>query len=243
MQYRLRVLDSAGALATVSLDARDEADARTQARAKSLKVLSADRTGGATALPKLGGSRFSATLFCEELLSMLSAGLSIVECVEGLASKEESAAGRAMFERMLARLREGRRFSEALGGESALFPALLIAIVRSSERTSSLPDSLDRYLRYQAQIEGMTRRLISASIYPVILLAVGSLVVAFLMGFVVPKFATVYKSSGRELPLLSQWMLIWGGFAGQYAVWLVGGMVAVMVAAALMQGDFSRVTD
>ena len=49
MQYRLRVLDSAGALATVSLDARDEADARTQARAKSLKVLSADRTGGANA--------------------------------------------------------------------------------------------------------------------------------------------------------------------------------------------------
>ena len=241
MQYRLRVLDSAGVLGTVSVDARDEADARSQARAKALKVLSADQLGSKAALPSIGGGRFSATLFCEELLSMLAAGLSIVECVEGLASKEESATGRAMFERMLARLREGRRFSEALGGEAALFPPLLIAIVRASERTSSLPDSLDRYLRYQAQIEGMTRHLLSASIYPLILFAVGGLVVTFLMGFVVPKFATVYKSSGRELPLLSQWMLVWGGFAGHYAAWLIGGMAALMATlAVLAKGFFAR---
>ena len=229
MHFRLRVMDSSGAVSTVEVDARDEAEARAQTRAKNLKVLTAQGfTPGARR--QFSGARFSVTLFCEELVSMLGAGLSVVECIEGLASKEESADGAAMFERMLAKLREGQRFSDALGGETHLFPPLLVAIVRSSELTSSLPESLERYLQYQAQVDGITRKLVSASIYPLVLLVVGGLVTVFLLGYVVPKFSGVYRNTGRDLPALSQLMMVWGEFAGRYTGWLMAGFVAAVVA-------------
>lgn len=135
-----------------------------------------------------------------------------------------------MFERMLGKLREGQRFSDALGGEARLFPPLLVAIVRASELTSSLPESLERYLRYQGQVDGITRKLVSASIYPLVLLVVGALVTLFLLGYVVPKFSSVYRNTGRELPALSQMMMIWGVFAGRHAEWLLGGFAVAGVA-------------
>ena len=229
MQYRLRVLDAAGVVSTLLLDAGDESGARSQAQAKNLKVLTAQSVT-ATGRRSFAGGHFSVTLFCEELLSMLGAGLSVVECIEGLASKEASADGAAMFERMLGKLREGQRFSDALGSETQLFPPLLVAIVRSSELTSSLPESLERYLRYQAQVEGITRKLVSASIYPLVLLVVGGLVTVFLLGYVVPKFSAVYRNAGRELPALSQMMMVWGGFAGRYTEWLMAGFIASVAA-------------
>ena len=229
MQYRLRVMEPSGTLATWAVDAQDEADARAQAHGKNLKVLTVQGVNATARMPFSAG-RFSVSLFCEELLSMLGAGLSVVECIEGLASKEASADGAAMFARMLRQLREGQRFSDALGSETQLFPPLLVAIVRSSEMTSSLPESLERYLRYQAQVEGITRKLVSASIYPLVLLVVGGLVTVFLLGYVVPKFSAVYRNTGRDLPALSQMMMVWGAFAGRYAEWLMAGFIAFVAA-------------
>lgn len=229
MQFRLRVMNAEGAVSSLVQDARDEAEARSRAQAKNFRVLTAEALAPASRM-RLAGGHFSGTLFCEELLSMLGAGLSVVECIEGLASKEASAEGAAMFARMLAQLREGRRFSDALGSETQLFPPLLVAIVRSSELTSSLPESLERYLRYQAQVDGISRKLVSASIYPLVLLVVGGLVTLFLLGYVVPKFSSVYRNTGRELPMLSQMMMIWGGFAGRYAEWLMAGFCVAVIA-------------
>ncbi len=230
MPFELRVMDASGAVSTLELEARDEADARAQAQAKNFKVLTVLGVKAGTHMHWSGG-QFSVTLFCEELLSMLGAGLSVVECIEGLASKETSATGAAMFERMLGKLREGQRFSDALGSETSLFPPLLVAIVRSSELTSSLPASLERYLRYREQVDGLARKLVSASIYPLVLLAVGGLVTVFLLGYVVPKFSAVYRNTGRELPALSQMMMVWGSFAGRYAEWLMAGFIASVAVA------------
>jgi general secretion pathway protein F len=232
MRYRLRVVDAGGTIRSVALDAADHDEALRNAKARSLTVLSVDAEGGARLALGWGRRRFDATLFCEELLSMLEAGLSIVECVEGLASKEESSEAREMFARMLSRLREGRRLSDAMADEQRCFPPLLVAIMRASETTSSMTASLERYLRYQAQIEAITRKLASASIYPLILLIVGTLVTLFLLGYVVPQFSAVYRNTGRELPAMSRLLIGWGEFAGRHSGTLLLGFAALVGAGA-----------
>ena len=67
--------------------------------------------------------------------------------------------------------------------------------------------------RHQQRIDTVRSKIVSASIYPVILLMVGGGVSAFLIGYVVPKFAEVYHGAGRDLPWMSQLLLDWGQFA------------------------------
>lgn len=217
------------------LDAADEADARQQVarmgfRLSTIKVERFRLDVGLGAK-----SSFSLVLFLQELLALLRAGLGIVEALDALSDKATEAQTKAVLTRVLTAVREGRRFSVALAEQAAVFPALLIGMIKASEGTSDLPHALSRYLEYRQRMDAVRSKVISASIYPVILLAVGGLVTIFLIAYVVPKFAEVYEGSGRQLPLLSQWMLLAGramaahaATASAFAVgalfFLVGGL-------------------
>jgi general secretion pathway protein F len=75
-------------------------------------------------------------------------------------------------------------------------------------------------------------RVVSAAIYPIILLVVGCGVTLFLMGYVVPRFAGVYQGSGRSLPWLSQLLLDWGQFVGQHTDTVFTSVLLLALAAA-----------
>jgi general secretion pathway protein F len=89
-------------------------------------------------------------------------------------------------------------------------------------------------------------KIVSASIYPAILLLVGSGVSAFLIGYVVPRFAEVYQGAGRNLPWMSQLMLDWGRYAAAHGTPLavgalcVAGLAAQAVRRVLRQGGVAR---
>jgi general secretion pathway protein F len=134
--------------------------------------------------------------------------------------------------RLLAGLREGKRYSAVLAEQPDLFPPLYIGIVRAAEGTSDLPRSLERYIDYQQRIDAVRAKVVSAAIYPAILLAVGGGVSLFLITYVVPRFAAVYQGAGRNLPWLSQLMLSWGQFAGQHTALLLA--LAGLLAAGLV---------
>jgi general secretion pathway protein F len=89
---------------------------------------------------------------------------------------------------------------------------------------------LGRYIAYASQLEAVRAKLVSAAIYPVMLVGVSILVLLFLMGFVVPRFAHIYEDMGGDLPYLSQ-VLLWVGLAVErYWPLVLGALVAVVVA-------------
>ena len=230
MHFDVRTLSPDLSIARMTIDARDEADARHQVAARGLFISAIHplRTGAckqAGALPLV--------LFSQELLALLTAGLGIVEALEALLGKEASPATRSALERLLGGLRDGKRFSAVLADQPDLFPPLYIGIVRAAEGTSDLPRSLVRFIDYQQRIDVVRAKLISAAIYPMILLLVGGGVSAFLIGYVVPRFAEVYQGAGRNLPWLSQVMLDWGQFAAGHGAWLLAGVLGAGVPLAL----------
>ena len=105
---------------------------------------------------------------------------------------------------------QGRTFSYALEQAPSIFPDLYASIMKAAENTGDLPAALTRFIAYQTQIDQVRKKVVNASIYPVLLIVVGGLVVIFLMGYVVPRFSGVYESAGRNLPWLSQMLLQWG---------------------------------
>jgi general secretion pathway protein F len=228
MQYEVRALSPDAAVEQLSIDALDEADARRQVEARGLFVAAVTRRAGARA-----GGGISLVLFSQELLALLSAGLGVVEALEALLEKEANPALANVLGRLLAGLREGKRFSSVLAEQGDRFPPLYIGIVKAAEGTSDLPRSLARYIDYQQRIDGVRARIVSAAIYPTILLLVGGGVSAFLITYVVPRFAEVYQGAGRNLPFMSRVLLGWGQFAANHTSWLLAGAVALAALLAL----------
>jgi len=235
MQYEVRALSPDHLIVRLRLDARDEADARSQVEARGLHAAAIDpvRAPLQASLPRPGkrqGGRFSVTLFSQELLALLNAGLSLVECLEALREKEGGTASAALLDQLLAGLREGKRFSRVLAAHQDVFPPLYVGIVQAAENTSDLPQALERYVAYQQRIDSVRGKLLSAAIYPAVLLAVGGAVSLFLVCYVVPRFAEVYQGAGRSLPWMSQVLLGWGQFAGKHGAVLFPALLALVVA-------------
>src|SRR5205085_11964981 len=98
-------------------------------------------------------------------------------------------ANRLVLQHVVQSLRRGEALSDAVASLPVHFPELYIATIRSSERTGNLKDALRRYISFQEEVDKVRKKTISALLYPAILATVGGLVFAFLMLYVVPRFA------------------------------------------------------
>ncbi len=185
----------------LELEANSEEEARRQVVEQGGMVLSIRRSFSGFSLK--AKSHFPLVHFSQELLSLQIAGLSLVESIETLLEKEQDSGNRKIIQNILDRLYEGVTFSQALQEFPQAFPPLYIATVRASERTGDLAEALTRFITYQTQMEFVRKKLVGASIYPVLLLVIGFLVSIFLMVFVVPKFSAIYDDMGSDLPWLS----------------------------------------
>ncbi len=233
MKVQLTVVQGREAPRSIVLDAVSPPDATERARATGYTVLStrAPRRGLWLAL-KPRGPRLDVPVFVEQLRDLLSSGLSIIEALEALRRGARGPSALAITE-LERQLHQGHPLSSALS-MSAAFPELLVALVRSSELTSDLPQSLTRYLEHEQRASEVRHRLVSTSIYPILLTGVGGLVLAFLLFFVMPRFALVFEGMNGELPWSARAMVAWSnhlrGHAGWWMALVTGGLVAAIIA-------------
>ena len=233
MRYEVRALKPGVGVVAHAIDAEDELAAIGQASAQGLEVLSARRVRSLGRLTQRRSARFQLVPFSQELVALLEAGLSLPETLEVLIEKEARPESRLVVQGLLERLREGRSLSQAAEAQGAQFPPLYVATLRAAERSGDLSEALARYIDYELRLGAVKQRMVSASIYPAALLAVGSLVVFFLLGYVVPRFSTIYAESGRDLPWLSRLLIDWGLLINSHGVALAVMGIALLVAVLL----------
>ena len=238
MRFQLKAIAPGGGVESLESQAPDEATAVQQLEGRGYAVLSV-RAKGALGVSWRAPGRFPLVLLSQELRVLLNAGLPLVESLDTLAQKERREEHRAVLERIVAALREGRALSAALAQFPHAFPPLYIATVRASEKTSDLAPALTRYVAYANQVEAIRKRVVNASIYPLVLLTVGGLVGLFLLLYVVPRFAHIYEERGTELPLFSRLLLAWGQAADAHGI-LVLGLLLALIAAGIYAFRFSN---
>ncbi|MBT9541308.1 type II secretion system F family protein [Thiobacillus sp.] len=231
MRYRVKTLRPGSGVATLTVEALDESEIASRLQREGAQVISitAERSG----LLAARRARFPLLLFTQELIALLDAGLTLTEALETLAEKESRPESRQLIDRLLNTMREGRPFSAALAAQSEAFPPLYAATVRAAESTGDLSPALARFVGYQNQIDTVKKKVLSASIYPMLLVGVGTLVIGFLLAYVVPRFATVYADSGRDLPWMSQMLLNWGEMVEAHGGWIALGVIGFFAAIAL----------
>ncbi|HWW72863.1 MAG TPA: type II secretion system F family protein, partial [Duganella sp.] len=237
MQFRLQVQGGPSGRQTIAIDAASEAEAIRQAARNGWRVLAIDGTGNAGAGDRVrsgtGKQPFPLLQFSQELLALLEAGLNLSEATATLLNKENRAGARATLTAIQRSLQQGKSFSDTLADFPAVFPELYVATVRAAERSGNLPEALARFVGYQLQFDAIRKKLVSAAIYPAMLLVVGTLVTLFLMGYVVPKFSVVYESSGRDIPWASRMLLGFGQTLAAHP-WLCAGALAAVCLAMVL---------
>jgi len=228
MKFELKVLQGTQ-VSWLSVEATDRQSALHQVQAQGYGVLQvrAARAGSWRPQWPLKAQSFNLSLFSQELLALLESGLSLIEAIEGLAEKEQQDHARAVLTRLRTALYEGLPLSQALALQPSVFSQLYIALIRASERTGDMVQALRRHVAYQAQVDAIRKKIISASIYPVLLIAVGGLVVLFLLGYVVPRFSSIYESGGDNLPWASQMLLRWGQLLQGHGEWVLLGTLGI----------------
>jgi general secretion pathway protein F len=215
MNFQVLALDERQQVVSLRLDAANAALAAEQVRRQGLVLVSVEAKG--LRLPR-AAARFPTTLFTLELLSLLEAGLNLVEALQTLAEKEAHGERQEVLSGLLAAIRRGEPFSLAVAGYPQHFSPLYVATIKASERTGNVREALGRYIAYQEELERVRKKVVSACIYPAILVIVGALVIGFLMFYVVPRFAGVYEDMAGTLPFFSQLLLAFGSLVRNNAL-------------------------
>ncbi len=238
MQFELRALAPDQRVITLRLQARDEAQARELAAGQALQTLSVRVCGGASFFGGRGRPRFSLLLFCQELLALLEAGLSVIEALEAMEEGRGNSTASDLAGVLAQSLRQGQRLSQAMTQHAEYFPPLFTGLMGAAEKTSDLPAALRRFVVFESRLDTVRAKVVSATIYPALLLVVGGAVTAFLLGYVVPRFASVYEDTGRSMSALTAGLLAVGRFIEQHALMLGGVAVLLLFSAVIFYRQF-----
>ena len=231
MRFEVSAVNARHEVVALELQAASGAQAAETARGRGLTVLAVRARGFEPPWAARRGAALPVALISIELLSLLEAGLNLVEALQALAEKQPHGERQAVLGGLLEAIRRGEPFSQALARFPQHFPPLFVATLRASERTGSVREALQRYIAYQEELDRVRKKVTAAAIYPAILLAVGVLVLGFLLLYVVPRFAGVYEGLATELPFFSALLLALGRGVREHA-----GAVAAVAAAAVVAG-------
>jgi general secretion pathway protein F len=229
MKFSATTLDSSGQLSQCTLEAASDADARRQLASRGLRVVSLASRG--LSLNRGGVNRAQQLQLCAAVEQVLNAGLTLTEALAAIRSDQEGV-GSQLAEELLVGLQRGLTPSAAFSATQSQWSPLLIALLRSGERSGTLPASFKSYVAFETGMAELRSRLVSASVYPVVLLVASLLVLGFLLGFVVPKFAIALEDVRADLPAASTAIL-------QAGLWLNahwGKLLAAIAIAALAVG-------
>ena len=160
--------------------------------------------------------------FTQQLATLLGAGLPLDRSLQVLVELTENDRLRRMVTDIRERVREGGSLSDALEAQHGTFSRLYINMVRAGEVGGTLDQTLDRLTEYLDRSKDLKDSVISALIYPalLILLAAGSLVL--LLVYVIPQFTPIFEELGGDLPFITKVVLAVGGVLQNFWWGLIG---------------------
>jgi type II secretory pathway component PulF len=239
--YRYRAQGASGPARRGVVEAGDLDQAVEQVRRLGLVPIRLEPQGAPEAAvrgarPALFGRRVTARdliLFTRQLETMLDSGLPLLSALDILHRQSAHPQLRPAIDRVRSDVEQGSTLTEALRRHPRVFPALYANLVHAGEEGGLLVPMLDRVATLLEAEAETAQRIRSATFYP--FLIVGELALAFvvLLHFVVPRFASLFRKFGAELPLPTRVLIAVGDVSERYGAVLLAGAIAAAAAFAL----------
>ncbi|MGB2592594.1 MAG: type II secretion system F family protein [Candidatus Acidiferrum sp.] len=174
---------------------------------------------------QVGGADF--LILNQQFNTLIKAGLPILRALDLLATRATSPKLRPVLSKVRDRVREGRSLSEAID-ETGVFSKVYSTAILAGEKSGNLPGVLDYYIAYQRVSTGVKKRILATLVYPILLISVASVIVTYLVTFVIPKFAQLYRDMNVELPKPTQILI---AITVDYRYFVIGGIALLFLAA------------
>jgi general secretion pathway protein F len=163
--------------------------------------------------------------FTLELSTLLQAGLPLTQALQSLQRLTHQPALRQLCQSVQQALRQGDSLAVALPQSSRLFDSLYCSLIRVGEASGQLETTLHHLADWQARNRRLQEAVVSALIYPSILIMLSVVAMTILLVLVVPQFATLFDQSGQPLPWIPRLLIGLGQLLSAWGLWLCGAGV------------------
>ena len=177
--------------------------------------------------PKFTASELD--FFLTQLSTFLKSGITLVESVKILSKQSKKNVHKNVYKSIIYELTMGENFSEALSKQGNIFPRLLINMIKTSELTGDLPETLDDMADYYRETEKTKKQMISALTYPAVVLCFAVVILIFIMVSVVPQFVSIYANMESGLPAITVIIINLSNFLKSYWLFVVLGVIAFII--------------
>lgn len=238
-EYALKIANARGEIRQQVMEAASEHELRERLTQQGFLVYSIRQREGLGALSggfsgqrrkKLDMEKF--LIFNQQFNTLFRAGLPILKALDLLAERLTDRKLSPVITEVRDEVKRGTLLSEAFRRQG-IFPPIYVTSVMAGEKSGALGEVLERYVAYQRLALAVRKKILLSLLYPSILIVLVSLLVVFLVTFVVPRFASLYQTTNAELPVLTAWLIAFGTSAQESivvaVVALVGGIVGTRV--------------
>ena len=163
-------------------------------------------------------------VFNQQFLTLIRAGLPILNSLELLIKRQKDARLRQLLENVRERVKGGELLSDAFAAQG-VFPKIYTTTLMAGEKSGNIDEVLSRYINFQRLAMTFRKKLFVSLIYPTLLVTVVLIMVTFLFTYVVPKFAELFNSLDAKLPSITLFMLAVGQNSQKYAPFFFVGLV------------------
>ena len=233
-EFVLRYSDPRGQMHEQVTEAPTERDAREKlaqqgylvysVRAKDLSA----RLSGSTARKKsVNLEKF--LIFNQQFVTLIRAGLPILKGLDLLADRLTDEKLGRHIQTVRDEVKTGTGLSDAFAHQQ-VFPPMYVTSVLAGEKSGSLTEVLERYITYQRMTLAVRKKILLSLLYPCVLIVLVVCLIAFLITYVVPNFAELYKSMEAKLPAATQILIAVGTTARGYVLAAIGFLIVAGIA-------------
>lgn len=176
---------------------------------------------------ELSVGKYKRYLF-ENIANMMSAGIDIDTILESLEHESKSANIQKLINKLRSRVENGEQMWKIFQEEKYIGDHL-IALIRIGEQTGNLPSNLKTVVKYMQRDNEFSSKIKSASLYPGFVLTLLIIVVAVMVGFVLPRLTSIYESLNVDLPTITKIMIQMGNFFEEYGIIVVPAFIVALI--------------
>ncbi len=170
-----------------------------------------------------------------QLATYVKSGIPLTEALRILARQMgKNGVPNKIFSALVYELTMGNSFSVAMEKQGNVFPNLLINMISAAEATGQLEETLDDMATYYDEINKTKKQMISAMIYPSLILVFAVGVITFIMLFIIPQFVQIFESAGTKISGITLFILNLSKFLKDYISYLIVIGAAIIIALAFI---------
>ncbi len=174
-------------------------------------------------------------IFNQEFVTLIKAGLPILQSLEILLKRTEKQGFRTVLQSVIQEIRGGKSLSDAMTNHPIYFPPLYTATIRAGEKSGALVDVLKRFIEYQKKSLFLRRKFMTALAYPIFLVIALVAVLMLFFLYIIPNFTQLYSDQAGKLPLLTTLLIGFTSTLTLYAPLIFGAVIATAVGIYLWQ--------